>query len=82
MEKLNDNLIALTKPFCNESKIIKGEHYRISVIAPHIIRVEVNTENKFLDEATQSVWYRDFYSPKFKTEEEGKYLLIVTEKVT
>jgi len=81
MEKLNQNLIAVTKPLINESKCIKGDKYRISVITPRLLRVEISKEGKFTDSATQSIWFRDFNDTVFTTKEEKNHILIETDKV-
>ena len=39
--------------------IVKG-NTRLTVITPCLLRVEVQSEGKFCDEPTQSVWFRDF----------------------
>lgn len=81
MTILNPNLIAKTSPKCSSEQCITGQDYRISVLSPELLRVEVNKNNVFLDKATQSVWFRDFYKTPYKVDDKGKYLLVETEKV-
>jgi alpha-glucosidase (family GH31 glycosyl hydrolase) len=80
MNKLADNLIAQTEPVTDAGFVIRGDNYRISVLTDSLIRVE--TGNEFVDLATQSVWFRNFDKPEFKTLEEKNYLLIITGKAT
>lgn len=62
----------------NDIQIIQGEGYRISILTPYLIRIE---KGDYTDEATQSVWYRAWDNPEFKTLKDGKILSIVTQKV-
>lgn len=67
-----------TQSKSNDSQIIKGEGYRISVLTPYMLRVETG---EVCDEATQSVWYRAWDNPTYKVLRQGKILSIVTDKV-
>ena len=69
-------------PIANKKQVYVNGGTRLTVIAPCLLRVEVQPEGKFCDEPTQSVWFRDFDAPEFTvTEEKGK-VTIKTEKVT
>ena len=81
MTALNSHLIVKTMPLANENNVIKGKGFRITVLTPCLIRVEVQKDNLFTDEATQYIWHRDFPKVKYKVETQGKVLLITTEKV-
>ncbi|MFW5779917.1 MAG: hypothetical protein ACOCWI_00490, partial [Bacillota bacterium] len=76
---LDKHLKAQTKPKTNENFVIKGDGFRLSVLTPQLLRVEVGKE--FSDEATQVVWFRDIDRPKFAKREIGSYLYIETTKV-
>ncbi len=75
---LDKHLIAEVKPVTHKDFIISGEAYRISVLTPCLLRVETGV---FTDEATQSIWFRDFDRPKFAVSDEGNFLRIKTDKV-
>ncbi|MDD4316255.1 MAG: glycoside hydrolase family 31 protein, partial [Clostridia bacterium] len=72
---LDKHLIAEVKPKTAKEYIISGDGYRISVLTPQLLRVETG---EFTDEATQSVWFRDFDKPKFAQSQKGAYLYIET----
>ena len=61
--------------------IVKG-NTRLTVITPCLLRVEVQSEGKFCDEPTQSVWFRDFCETKFDTKENGGVIEIKTAETT
>lgn len=79
MSDLNNHLIAAVRPECHNK--IEGEGYRISVLTPSLIRVERGKKECFTDSATQKIWFRDFTDVTYKTEEDGRFLLIKTEAV-
>ncbi len=72
---LDKHLIAELKPVTGKDHVINGEGYRISVLTPELLRVE---SGEFTDEATQSIWFRDFDKPKFAVSEKGNLLFIET----
>ncbi len=79
-------------PIANKNQIIVNGATRLTVITPCLLRVETrkakhetsfNPEKhhrRWCDEPTQSVWFRDFDSPKFEVAEENEKLKIKTEK--
>ncbi len=67
-------------PIADKKKWIVRGATRLTVITPCLLRVEVQSEGKFCDEPTQSVWFRDFDSPEFTVAEENGKLKIKTEK--
>lgn len=75
---LDKHLIAEVKPVTNKDFVINGEGYRISVLTPCLLRVETG---EFTDEATQSIWFRDFDRPKFAVSDKSNYLFIETTAV-
>ena len=80
--KLNDNLIAATSPLCDAEQTVTGGNFRISVLTSELIRVEVNDEGKFLDLATQSIWFRNLGKVQYEVKEEKNRLYIITDKIT
>lgn len=55
---------------------------RFTVIAPCLLRVEVEKNGKFCDEPTQSVWFRDFDKPEFEINESNGKVEIKTSGAT
>lgn len=53
-------------PVAHKSNVIVRKHTRFTVLTPCLLRVEVQSKGKFCDEATQSVWFRDFDKPDFQ----------------
>ena len=49
----------------NEAAVIRGDHYRITVLTPSLLRLEYSKEDYFEDRATQSVIDRSFEVPAF-----------------
>ncbi|MEG2457159.1 MAG: alpha-glucosidase domain-containing protein, partial [Clostridia bacterium] len=80
--KLDSALIAVTKPVSSQKSIVAGEGFRITVLTPMLFRVETSKTNKFIDEATQIVWFRNLATPSFKTQDEANLLKIKTDAVT
>ena len=79
--KLNDELIAEFNPKANKEQIILGDNYRISVLTAELIRVEVSEAGAYTDQATQSVWNRDYDKTSYQVKDEGTTLIIETAKV-
>ncbi len=52
-----------TASAANESQIVKGDGWRITVLTDRLIRVETG---EFCDEATQCVWYRSWEDPEYE----------------
>ena len=61
----------------NKQTIVKNKT-RFTVIAPCLLRVEVQREGKFCDEPTQSVWFRDFCETDFEVKESNGTIEIRT----
>lgn len=76
---LDKHLIAETFPQSHKESIIEGAGYRITLLTDQLVRVEKG--DGFTDEATQSVWFRNFEKPEFKLINEGHYIFISTKKV-
>ena len=67
-------------PKANEDNIIVSGNTRITVLTASLVRVENTKNGIFCDEPTQAVWFRDFDNPKFEKTEQGKKIIIKTEK--
>ena len=80
--KLDNALISVTKPVALASSIVKGEGFRITVLTSRLFRVETSPTNRFIDEATQIVWFRDTVTPNYSVIDDGQFLKIKTDDVT
>ncbi len=69
-------------PLCSAKNVFVKGNTRFSVITDRLLRVEVQEDGKFCDEATQSVWHRDFADPTVKVFEIADTVQIRTAKVT
>ena len=78
--KLDPHLIARTNGKANPKQIYINRNIRITVIAPELIRVEFDHRGKFLDQATQAVWFRDCGECSYQVKKQDKYLVVETEK--
>ena len=58
--------------------IKKGQLYRITVLSERLLRLEYSKTGVFNDNLTDLVVNRNFEVPKFKCEEDDKYLVITT----
>ena len=67
-------------PVAPEKQVIVRGNVRLTVIAPCLLRAEVQKDGKFCDEPTQSVWFRDFCETKFDVAEKNGVIEIKTEK--
>ena len=66
--KLDERLIAVTHPEALKSSVVSGKNFRITVLTDRLFRVETSVTGKFIDDATQSVWFRNLETPKYKAE--------------
>ena len=78
--RLDSHLIAETNGKPNPNQIHRAGNTRITVIAPELIRVEFDRRGAFLDRATQAVWFRDCGECRYTVKQQGKYLVVETEK--
>ena len=78
--RLDPHLIAVTAGKAHPNQIYADGEVRITVIAPELIRVEFDRKKKFLDQATQAVWFRDCGQWDFTVRKDGKSLIVQTEK--
>lgn len=63
----------------NQSNIIIGEKYRITILSERLIRLEYNPDGIFEDRPTELVWYRDMPPVYFEKKENTKILKIKTK---
>ena len=63
----------------NQSAIIQGDKFRITILSEILIRFEYSETNTFDDRLTELVRFRNFEVPKFRVDEDQKYLVIITK---
>ena len=61
------------------ANVVAGTHYRFTVLTPRVIRLEYSPTGVFTDAPTELIWYRDLPNTKFKTNENGNALEIITD---
>lgn len=69
-----------TNPLANKNNIITFKDTRITVLTDYMLRVEMQINSNFCDEATQSVINRNFSSPDFNFEIFSKKIIVNTNK--
>ena len=62
-----------------EQVIFKGEKYRITILSDLLVRLEYDDNGKFEDRPTELALFRDFDIPKFRVEEDERFLVITTK---
>ena len=73
---LHAHLVAKTRPAALKENIICFNDTRVTVLSPHLFRIEKEPEGRFLDEATQAVWFRDMPpTPCGFRKEDGRYVI-------
>ena len=79
---LDPHLIAKTDGQANPKQIYINGKVRITVIAPELIRVEFDDRKKFLDKATQAVWFRSCGECSYSVRSRDAYLVVETDVAT
>ena len=79
---LDPHLIAKTNGSANPDQIHIAGKTRVTVIAPELIRVEFDPRGKFLDKATQAVWFRDCGRCDYAVRKQENHLVVKTEKAS
>ncbi|MFP4975911.1 TIM-barrel domain-containing protein [Paenibacillus sp. CN-4] len=70
-----------TEPAASPGAVVEGEHYRFTILAPQLIRMEYSAAGSFEDRATQTVLNRRFPVPEFRLLDHGNKLEIITERL-
>lgn len=73
-------LLPKLDPKANEKNVFSGEGFRVTVLTPKTIRVEINKNNVFCDEATQGIWFRNFGEVPFEGKNVGQTVTIETDE--
>ena len=69
------------KPLAATEAVVQGKDYRFTVLTDCMIRMEYQSEGRFVDEATRTVICREFPVPAFRVMEKEDSLEIVTDKL-
>ena len=69
------------KPLAAAEAVVQGKDYRFTVLTECMIRMEYQSEGRFVDEATRTVICREFPVPAFRVMEKEDSLEIVTDKL-
>ena len=69
-------------PVAVEGQSFTRGNVRFTVITPCLLRVEVQKKGLFCDEATQSVWFRDFDAAKYEIKEDGDEIEIKMDEIS
>ena len=64
-------LIPAMSPKADPGMMLRIGHFRLTVLTPSLIRVEEDPEDRFCDEATQSVWFRRLEKTDFTSAVSG-----------
>ena len=75
---LDKHLIAEIRPQAQEKNIVLWKNYRVTVLQDRLFRLEYNANQKFRDDATLSVFYRDMPVQEFSVETTDKNCVIST----
>lgn len=75
---LKEYLIAKTDPKAKEENILRWENYRITVLGERLFRMEYSENQKFRDEATQAIWYRNMPKQQFTISAGAETVIIET----
>ena len=67
-------------PVAAEGQSFVRGNVRFTVITPCLLRVEVQKAARFCDEATQSVWFRDFDAAKYEIKDSADEIEIKTTR--
>ncbi len=69
----------VAKAVATADNVIKGEHYRFTVLSPRVIRLEYSKAGIFTDAPTELIWQRDMPKTKFRVNEGASTIEIETE---
>ena len=71
--------VSLKNGLSSEEAVKKGNFYRITILTERLIRLEYSKKGFFNDYQTDFAKNRNFEVPKFKLQEDDKYLVITTK---
>ncbi len=79
---LDRHLRVRTAPAALKENIVLFKDYRITVLADRLFRIEKDAAHRFIDEATQTVWFRNAPKNSFVSEISDDKAVIRTERAT
>lgn len=79
---LHPHLVAHTRPVAQAENIIRWKHWRITLLTDRLFRLEEETNDRFCDDATQTVWFRDMPCVTHQVTMDEGCCVIRTEQVT
>ena len=79
---LDKHLVAEVRPQAKEENMVRWGNYRITVLQDRLFRLERSENQRFRDEATQSVWFRDMPEQAFTVTDWENGLMIETGACT
>lgn len=79
---MEENVVVNNSLLANSDNIVKGEHYRISVLTERLIRLEYSSSGIFYDNETQLVQFRNFPKVSCEITQDSRYLVIKTKYFT
>ncbi len=82
MADLPQHLTIATDPVAPAANQVVGEHYRITVLTPRLLRLEYSPTGRFEDRATQLVLHRDLGPVDFRVVRDATGLHLFTEALT
>lgn len=79
MGRLPAHLTIATTPLAAPSAQVVGDHYRITVLTPRLLRLEYSPTGRFEDRATQMVLNRAFEPAGFRVERDANGIHLFTD---
>ncbi len=58
--------------------VVQGERYRITVLTDRMVRIEFSPKGEFVDQETQTVLNRKFPVPRYRVEDKGTSIDVIT----
>lgn len=74
----NTNNLLMT----NDSMVVRGKTYRISILSERLLRLEYHPEGIFYDNETQLVQFRNFPKCDFEVTQDNRFLVIKSKYFT
>ena len=82
MGRINKDYIFPATPVADENAIVRGEHFRFTVLTNRLIRIEYSKSGEFEDRATQAVINRKFDVPEYTVQNNDGVLKIITDSMS
>ncbi len=79
---IHSHLIAKSEPRALSQNMLIVDDIRLTVLSETLFRIEQDIHQKFCDQATQSIWFRNTPAVTFTVERSKKGVVVKTEKAT